>query len=352
MKIALIRREYITYLDGVNRFIAWLAEGFYKLGHEPIVLSWCFEEGVSKDELGKWFKEMHGLDVELPIETLRNRPCRGNPWIRMLSEWYVKGSRVLKKHGVEVAIVNGAIPLRFKPKIAATHGPLLKKSMWKRIVLKTLYSAYDAIACVSKVTQNQCRGILTCNTIIPLPMKLSLYRPRDTREDIVVHIGTRPIKNPHVSIDAVEMLRNRGVKVELYIVGPRAPYVEELAKNKPYIHLLFDTSEKEKIDVLCRAKALILPSSGEAFPFATLEAMACGTPLVVSSAVPDEAVIDGFNGLRINSLDPKAYAEALEKLLIDSELWDTLRRNGLEFVKQFDYVNIARKYLDLIDSLI
>lgn len=35
MKIALIRREYITHLDGVNRFIALLTKGSCKLGHSP-----------------------------------------------------------------------------------------------------------------------------------------------------------------------------------------------------------------------------------------------------------------------------------------------------------------------------
>ena len=39
MKIALTRRTYITHIDGVNRFIALLAEGFAKLGHEPIIVS-------------------------------------------------------------------------------------------------------------------------------------------------------------------------------------------------------------------------------------------------------------------------------------------------------------------------
>ncbi len=34
MKIALVRREYITHLDGVNRFIPLLAEGLIKLNHE------------------------------------------------------------------------------------------------------------------------------------------------------------------------------------------------------------------------------------------------------------------------------------------------------------------------------
>lgn len=47
MRIALIRREYIIHLDGVNKFIAWLAEGLYKLGHELTVLSLCFKGDVS-----------------------------------------------------------------------------------------------------------------------------------------------------------------------------------------------------------------------------------------------------------------------------------------------------------------
>ena len=34
MKIALVRREYIIHLNGVNRFIALLAEGLTKLGHD------------------------------------------------------------------------------------------------------------------------------------------------------------------------------------------------------------------------------------------------------------------------------------------------------------------------------
>ena len=37
MRIALTRREYITHLDGVNRFIALLAEGLTKLSHDPLI---------------------------------------------------------------------------------------------------------------------------------------------------------------------------------------------------------------------------------------------------------------------------------------------------------------------------
>ena len=97
---------------------------------------------------------------------------------------------------------------------------------------------------------------------------------------------------------------------------------------------------------------MILPSSYEALPYVVLEAMACGTPVVVSSAVPEEVVINNFNGIRVDSFNPEDYADALEKLLTDEELWLKLSRNGLEFVKQFDYIEIAKRYISIISELL
>jgi hypothetical protein len=62
MRIVLIRREYITHLDGVNRFIALLAEGLRRLGHEVEIFSWCYR-GIDRERLEEWFKEIHGLDI-------------------------------------------------------------------------------------------------------------------------------------------------------------------------------------------------------------------------------------------------------------------------------------------------
>jgi hypothetical protein len=121
MKIALIRREYITHLDGVNRFIALLAEGLIKLGHEPIIASWCWY-GTQREMLPKWFREIHGLDVEIPIYTLKGSQCSGDPWLRIAWNWLTDGSKLLKKEGADAAVINSVVPLRFSPKVAVNHG--------------------------------------------------------------------------------------------------------------------------------------------------------------------------------------------------------------------------------------
>ena len=122
--------------------------------------------------------------------------------------------------------------------------------------------------------------------------------------------------------------------------------------TRNFVKLYFNASEEEKLSILCRAKALILPSSGEVFSYTAMEAMACGTPVVASYAVPGEVLIDGVNGIRVNSLNPVDYANALERLLNNEELLLRLSRGGLSFVQGFDYVKVASRYLELIGRLL
>jgi glycosyltransferase involved in cell wall biosynthesis len=349
MKIALTRRTFITHLDGVNKFIALLAEGLKRLGHEVEIFSGCYR-GVERERLDEWFREIHGLDTVVPIHTLCKEPRESVPWARIALDWFFKGSRMLKDGGFDVTIVNGIVPLRFKPKIAVNHGITLEASKLYLLAVKELYKRYDKVICVSHKLREEVRNVLGVDCeVIPLPMKLELYKPRSVseREDVVIHIGVRRVKNPHISIEAVKMLKKRGYNVKLIIVGDPTG----LPKDEG-IEYRQGLTENEKNEFLCKAKALLLPSSYEALPYVVLEAMACGTPVIVSNAVPDEVVINNFNGIRISSFNPEEYANALERLWRDEELRLKLTRNGLVFVKQFNYIEIAKRYIDLIRELL
>jgi len=350
--VEVVRRGLITNLDGVNRFCAYLAEGLRRLGHEVFIVSWGFY-GVDREDLSRWFAEVHGLDGENPVYTIEEKPRRGGPWTKILFDWWFKGSRFLKELDADIVVVNGVVPLRFEPKVGVAHGPLGRISVLQRLVLKALYRMYDYIVCVSKASEEEYKGITRCNEIIPLPFKPGLYRPKplEHRSNIVVHVGTAPRKNPQVSVEAVRILRERGLDVKLVFVGARSNLVEEFARRYSFVEALFGVDERTKAELLSGAKALILPSSGEAIPYTVLEAMAGGAPPVVSSAVPGDMVVDGFNGIRVNSLDPGDYANALEKLLRDEDMWLRLSRNDVEFVKRFDYVEVAKRYEDIFRRL-
>lgn len=225
MRIALIRREYITHLDGVNRFIALLAEGLAKLGHDPLIMTWCYN-GIAKDQLQGWFAKMHGLSTTISIYTLQTGPCQGDPWLKMTWDWWWSGSKLLHRKGVDAVIVNGIVPLRFKPKILVIHdlGPALT---FRRYLFlgKSILKSYDEITCVS----NKTRGELHTSK---------------SREDVIVHIGTRHVKNPQISIEAIRILRKRGYNVKLVIIGDQVN-----APSDESIMLRRSISEEEKVKI-------------------------------------------------------------------------------------------------------
>lgn len=80
---------------------------------------------------------------------------------------------------------------------------------------------------------------------------------------------------------------------------------------------------------------LLIPSSYEGFGHPVIEASASGTPTIGSNAVPQEVLVDGFNGFRIPTLNPKAYATKLTEVIKNEELWKELHRNCIERAKRF-----------------
>lgn len=347
MKIAITRREYITHLDGVNRFIANLAEGLTKLGNTVEIFTWSFI-GIDEDELEKFFKVTHMLDEEVRITPLNQKEAQLN-WFKIALDWFTKGSKFLRDF--DTVIINGIVPIRFKKtKIAVNHGFTLKSSKFYNLAAKIFYKKCDKTVCVSKKLSKEFQKFSGIEPeVIPLPLKLKNFKLKRNRKDTIVHIGTREVKNVDVSVKTVEILRDLGYDFRLVVIGPKTSHSLEASREKDFVDLKWNLSEEEKIEILSSSKALILPSSYEALPYAVLESLACGTPAVVSEAIPDEVIVDGFNGFRINSFDPYDYSVALLKL-IDEDKWSLMSRNAVEFVNQFDHVKIARKYVELVSN--
>jgi glycosyltransferase involved in cell wall biosynthesis len=77
---------------------------------------------------------------------------------------------------------------------------------------------------------------------------------------------------------------------------------------------------RDKLELLGGADAFLFASHSEGLPYALLESMAAGVPVVATrvGAVPD-LVVDGVHGLLVPPRDPGAIAGAIRKLM-DREL--------------------------------
>jgi glycosyltransferase involved in cell wall biosynthesis len=94
------------------------------------------------------------------------------------------------------------------------------------------------------------------------------------------------------------------------------------------------------------ADVLVHLSLYEGFGLTVLEAMQCGTPVVVSNAssLPEVA---GKAGFAVPPHDVKIIADAVYNILVNYELRTGMIETGLEHVKQFSWERAARDTLKL-----
>lgn len=99
------------------------------------------------------------------------------------------------------------------------------------------------------------------------------------------------------------------------------------------------------------AEAFIYPSLYEGFGLPPLEAMACGTPVLVSTASSLPEVV-GDAGLQVAPDDVDGMTEAIQRLLDDSDLRVSLRQRGLERARRFSWERMARETASLYGQLL
>jgi glycosyltransferase involved in cell wall biosynthesis len=157
-------------------------------------------------------------------------------------------------------------------------------------------------------------------------------------------------KGQHHLIKAVKQISDQGVDITLDLVGSgdtEGEYRElvESLQVQDQIEFRGYISREEIPNFYAQAHVFVLPSYNEGMSVATLEAMACGLPVVVSRTPgTEELVREGENGFTFEWGDIELLTQLLLKLDSDRALARQMALVSRMQAKKFSWDSSAKKF--------
>jgi glycosyltransferase involved in cell wall biosynthesis len=189
-------------------------------------------------------------------------------------------------------------------------------------------------------------------SITAIRSRYNLQRP------FIFSVGTvQPRKNYSRLIQALSQLLQKGYELDLVIAGGRG-WLEDpiyrtvqVTHTQEHVHFVGFVDETDLPAFYSAAECLAFPSLYEGFGLPILEAMACGTPVITSnsSSLPEVA---GDAALIVDPYSTEVIADAIQRLLDDTALRNTLVEKGYQRVGQFSWDESARKLRQIYANML
>lgn len=227
----------------------------------------------------------------------------------------------------------------------------------RRLVLKHLWVSWPVgwarrVTAVSETAKQDIIKWSKCPqdkiTVIPNAISESfrpgtrLFAPNSIR---ILHVGTAENKNLLRHTAALEGIPD----VTLVIVGKLSPSVERhLVSHNISYENHYGLDHKQVVEMYQSCDLLLFASTIEGFGMPILEAQATRIPVITSniSSMPEVA---RDSALLVDPYSVEEIREAVQKILTDRELRETLIQRGVANHSRFNPQQIAEMYLQLYE---
>ncbi|MGB3233432.1 MAG: glycosyltransferase [Mycobacterium sp.] len=221
---------------------------------------------------------------------------------------------------------------------------------------------YDAVVCTTEFAREEFDRIGATNLVtVPLGVDLDQFHPRRRSEIVrerlagpsqllLVHCGRLSVeKHAHRSIDTVAALRDSGVDARLVVVGegPQRARLQRQAAQLPVAFTGFIGCRDTVAGILASADVALAPGPHETFGLAALEALACGTPAVVSRTSALAEILTTDSGATADN-DAGAIAGAVAAIMRRPE--SQRRHSARQRAEQFSWPRSAAGMLRVLGA--
>ncbi len=389
MRIALAVQNYFPPNNGQAVFVRRLAEGLVRRGHHVCVLT-PSEDGPAQ-VLSRHGVRIHALrSVTLaPVypgvsvtwhadgaaaEVLENF----SPQVVHIHDHFplcAAAARVTHRHGWPMLATNHFMPQNIIPFV-----PLLSRLEWgrhqmERFMWNQVLAVFRYADLAAAPTRTAARMLEAAGQPGPVHalscgLDLSAFRlePRVNRDEVRARYGIdarRPTfmfigrvdreKRIDVLIDALPLLPRSDV--QLVIAGSgrdRDALIDQARALGLEDRVLFPgfIPEEDVMPLLNSIDAFAIASEAELQSIATLQAMACGRPILAADAAAlPELVENGVNGYLFRAGDPEHAAWRMRQLLDESHRWAQMGEASLEGARRHDFERTLDAHESLYRSL-
>ncbi len=193
-------------------------------------------------------------------------------------------------------------------------------------------------------------------TVIHPGVDLKNMRPAvKAKAPTVLYLGRlKEYKSVHLFIEAAVKVRKQIPNAQFIIAGDGderfnlIKLSKELGMHKE-IKFLGKVTEEEKVDLYQKAWVFVNPSYMEGWGMTSIEANACGTP-VVASDVPGlrDSVNNPETGFLFKYGDVAGMADKITEILMDDKKRKFMSEKSIQWAKTFDWSVSAKKGMRLI----
>lgn len=183
----------------------------------------------------------------------------------------------------------------------------------------------------------------------------ALVGPADAegRPPYALMLGTlEPRKNLPLALDALRILRRRGVDLRLVLAGGKSALLDvpallrQRGLGDPEVTRTGYIDDARVSALLAGARVLVFPSLYEGFGMPLLEGMEAGVPVVgVRAGATPETVGDA--GLLVDPGDAEGFSDAMERAAFDEELRKDLIAAGHVQAANFTWPRAAAATLEV-----
>jgi glycosyltransferase involved in cell wall biosynthesis/O-antigen/teichoic acid export membrane protein len=171
----------------------------------------------------------------------------------------------------------------------------------------------------------------------------------------ILYLGRlKSYKSVDVLINAFEKVLDTVPEARLVIAGSGEEesslrkLVRELGMDEK-VEFLGKVTEAAKVSLMQKAWVFVNPSYMEGWGITTIEANACGTP-VVASDVPGlrDSVRNPHSGYLVEYGNPDAFADKILKIITNTSHRKELSENSVEWAKRFSWDASAKRLIEVL----